>query len=109
MNNQLTYFGVCPITTAQQIIGGKWKILILSQLAKGPIRFSELQRSIPDITQGMLTTQLRSLEKDKLINRKVYPEVPPKVEYSLTTIGEAFLPVLDSIKEWGTFYMDTLK
>jgi DNA-binding HxlR family transcriptional regulator len=101
-------FGTCPIATAQKILSGKWTILILYHLSHGTLRFGELQRKIPTLTQSMLTKQLRNLESDGLIHRKIYPEVPPKVEYSLTKIGEDFMPVLDALSIWGESYKDYL-
>ena len=83
-----------------KLIGGKWKIAILHALSMGPIRFGELKRNLSPITQQMLTKQLRELEKDNLINRKVFDVVPPKVEYSLTEFGWSFEPVLVSLCKW---------
>ncbi len=91
----------CPIEAALDVIGGKWKGVILHRLQGQTRRFNELKRTIPRITQRMLTTQLRELEKDKLITRKVYAEVPPKVEYSLTQNGESLKPVLGELLKWG--------
>ncbi len=91
----------CPIEAALDVIGGKWKGVILHRLQGQTRRFNELKRTIPRITQRMLTTQLRELEKDKLITRKVYAEVPPKVEYSLTKNGESLKPVLVELLKWG--------
>jgi len=86
------------------IIGGKWKILIVWELKDGPQRYGELRKSLPKVTHKMLTQQLRELEKDEIISRKVYPEVPPKVEYSLTLLGNSVLPVIDMLREWGEEY-----
>ena len=97
-------FGMCPYVTAQKLLSGKWAILILQQLSEGPKRFNQLQKQI-DITQATLTNQLRTLEGDGLIHRELFAEVPPRVEYSLTEIGQAFRPVLDSIAEWGDQYI----
>ena len=83
-----------------KLIGGKWKIAILHALSMGPIRFGELKRNLSPITQQMLTKQLRELEKDNLINRKVFDVVPPKVEYSLTEFGWSFEPVLAALCKW---------
>lgn len=101
-------FGMCPYVTAQQLLAGKWAILILQKLSEGTLRFKELQRQI-DITQATLTNQLKALEAEGLIHREVFPEVPLRVEYSLTPIGEQFRPVLESIERWGYQYIDYLK
>ncbi|EKF86766.1 helix-turn-helix domain-containing protein [Methanobacterium formicicum] len=95
---------ICSVETAINEIGGKWKSLVLCSLKDGKLRFSEINNKLPDISQRMLTKTLRELEKDHIISRKVYPEVPPKVEYSLTTKGESVLPILDSLCEWGKKY-----
>lgn len=86
------------------MIGGKWTILILHHLSTRILRFGELNRLIPNVTQSTLTKELRSLESYQLIRRKVYPEVPPKVEYSLTEIGIKLLPVLEELAHWGNEY-----
>lgn len=92
----------CPLQTTLEIIGGKWKILIIHNLRSAEtIRFGELHRSIPLISQKVLTAQLRELENDGFVHRKVYPEVPPKVEYSLTSLGLSLYPVLDSLAQWA--------
>lgn len=96
----LTQLG-CPVTRAMAAIGGKWKLFILYHLMGGTRRFGELRRLIPDVTQQMLTAQLRELEADGLITRTVYPVVPPKVEYSLTPLGCELRPVTDALLEWG--------
>ncbi|SDS37975.1 transcriptional regulator, HxlR family [Paenibacillaceae bacterium GAS479] len=100
----------CPVEVAVKLIGGKWKIVILNQLAyHGPKRFNELRRIFPEITQRMLTLQLRELEVDGLINRKIYHEIPPKVEYSLSELGSSILPVLIKLQDWGLYYMEQKK
>lgn len=91
----------CPVTRAVQAIGGKWKLHIVFHLMAGKMRFSELQRAIPGITQQMLTAQLRELETDGIVSRKVYPVVPPKVEYSLTELGLKLRTITDALAEWG--------
>lgn len=101
-------FGICPFVTTQQVIKGKWAILIMHELSNGPVRFKELQRNI-DITQATLSSQLKYLEQEGLIKRIVYPEIPPRVEYSLTDIGLSFTPVLHEIENWGMKYIDYLK
>jgi DNA-binding HxlR family transcriptional regulator len=91
----------CTITTTLRVMGGKWKAVILWHLINKTRRFSELKHLIPDIAQKMLTQQLRELEADSLIRRKVYAEVPPRVEYSLTTYGKTLIPVLSAMAQWG--------
>lgn len=92
----------CPMRSTLQIIGGKWKPLILQQVNGKTRRFGELQRVIPEITKQMLTKNLRELESNSIIYREVYAEVPPKVEYSLTKKGESLIPILESMEKWGT-------
>ena len=99
---------ICPIETATDVIGGKWKAHILYQLQGGKKRFNELKRLLPGVTQRMLTKQLRELEADQIIQRKVFAEVPPKVEYSITKFGQTLSPSLKALQEWGTKYLDKL-
>lgn len=94
----------CPVETTLRVIGGRWKVLILRELFIEIKRFSELQRALIGITQKMLTQQLRELETDGIISRKVYPVVPPKVEYSLTPLGESLRPIIDEMHKWGVSY-----
>ncbi len=94
----------CPVVSTLDIIGGKWKILILYHLNSQTRRFNELQRLMPAITQRMLTLQLRELESDGIVHREVYPQVPPKVEYSLTELGLTLMPVIESMHAWGRQY-----
>lgn len=96
----------CPTAVVQNVISGKWKIIILWQLSEKTRRFNELQKLLPEISQGILTQQLRELERDELVHREVYREVPPKVEYSLTDIGKSFIPVLDVIAKWANSYIN---
>ncbi len=97
----------CEKELTLSIIGGKWKMLILWHLGKeGTKRFSEIKALMPTITQRMLVNQLRELEEDKIVERKVYPVVPPKVEYSLTAQGVTLMPILDSMYEWGKNYVE---
>mgnify|MGYP002662396590 FL=1 len=96
--------GCTAVTTTLAIIGGKWKILILYHLCAGTQRFNELRRLLPDITQRMLTLQLRELEDDGIVHREVYPQVPPKVEYSLTAFGATLIPVIEVMDAWGKQY-----
>ena len=91
----------CPVTHCLSLIGGKWKPVILFCIAGGVDRFGAMQRAIPAVTKQMLTQQLRELEKDGLINRKVFAVVPPRVEYSLTERGRSILPVIRAMREWG--------
>ena len=87
----------CPVETTLMLIGSKWKVLILRDLMPGTKRFGELKRSIGNVSQKVLTAQLRDMEEKGLVNRKVYPEVPPKVEYSLTELGRSLKPILDAM------------
>ncbi|WP_027183753.1 winged helix-turn-helix transcriptional regulator [Desulfovibrio inopinatus] len=97
----------CTVELALQVLGGKWKPIILWHLGcDGTLRFSELKRIMPNITQKMLTQQLRELETDDMVSRKVYPQVPPKVEYSLTELGRSVMPVLESLGAWGKQFED---
>jgi DNA-binding HxlR family transcriptional regulator len=98
----------CPVDATIQLIGEKYKAVILWHLIEDKKRFSELKRLIPKATEKMLTQQLRDLEGDGLIIRKVYPVVPPKVEYSLSELGRSIVPVLDSMCSWGTDYLSML-
>ena len=91
----------CPVEATLDVIGGKWKGVILYHLLERPYRFGELKRTMPTITQHMLTKQLRELEADGIINRKVFPQVPPKVEYSLTEVGETLREIIMLLRNWG--------
>lgn len=91
----------CAVDVAMGFIGGKWKAVILWYLRQGPVRFGELRKLIPGITEKMLSMQLRQLEKDGIVERKVFAEVPPRVEYSLTEMGVNMIPMLEKIGEWG--------
>ena len=97
----------CPVGAAIDEIGGKWKHPILWALNEGKLRFNEIHKTLPDVSQRMLTKQLRELEKDNLISRKVYPEVPVKVEYSITEKGKSVIPILDALCKWGKQYCST--
>jgi DNA-binding HxlR family transcriptional regulator len=99
----------CPVGVVLRILGGKWKLSILCALLGGTKRFSELRRLNSGITQRMLTNQLRELEIDLVVSRKVYAEVPPKVEYSLTEIGKKLQPILQQLEEWGQIYLEETK
>ncbi|MBP1736678.1 MAG: putative transcription regulator [Oscillospiraceae bacterium] len=102
-------FGLCPFVTAQKLLTGKWTLLILHHLSVNTMRFNELQRALPDLTQTTLTKQLRMMEENGLITRTVYQQIPPKVEYSLNGLGRAFFPVLDALEIWGNEYIAFLK
>jgi Predicted transcriptional regulators len=91
----------CPVKTTLEVIGGKWKGIILYHLIDGPKRFNEFRRLYPDITQFMLTLQLRELERDGIVHREIYKQVPPKVEYSLTEFGRSLEPIILAMKVWG--------
>ncbi|WP_373598452.1 winged helix-turn-helix transcriptional regulator [Paraclostridium bifermentans] len=106
MQERCNKYEMCPINLVHKMISGKWKILILWYLTPNPLRFSDLRRKLPDVTQKMLTQQLRSLESHKIIYRKVYPVVPPKVEYGLTDAGKKLIPVLETMYSCGIDYMN---
>lgn len=95
----------CPVEATLELIGGKYKALILWHLSEQTLRFSELNKKIPSATAKMLTQQLRELENHELVHRQVYPVVPPKVEYSLTALGRSLLPVLAAMRDWGVDYL----
>ncbi len=94
----------CPVATTVQLIGNKWKLLILRNLLARPWRFNELRKSLDGISQKVLTESLRSMESDGIIVRTVYAEVPPRVEYSLSELGETLRPILDAMQAWGMEY-----
>ena len=96
----------CPITYAMKIIGGKWKPIIFMRLSQGVNRFGILSRSIDGISKNMLTRELRELEAHKIINRKIFAEIPPRVEYSLTKKGRTLLPIFDKLNEWGSMHLN---
>jgi DNA-binding HxlR family transcriptional regulator len=96
----------CPVATTVQIIGSKWKLLIMRNLLVRPWRFNELQKSLDGISQKVLTDSLRSMESDGIVTRTVYPETPPRVEYSLSELGESMRPIIDSLKQWGENYQN---
>jgi DNA-binding HxlR family transcriptional regulator len=100
-HNRLT----CEVETTLRVIGGRWKVLIIRELMQGVKRFGELQRALHGITQKMLTEQLRELEEDGIVHREVYPQIPPKVEYSLTPLGETLKPILYAMHEWGAKHL----
>ena len=94
----------CPVEMTLKLIGDKWKVLILRDLLTGTKRFGELKKSIGQVSQKVLTAQLRQMEESGLVNRKVYAEVPPKVEYSLTDLGHSLKPIMDAMWTWGEHY-----
>ncbi len=94
----------CPVATTVRLIGNKWKILIIRNLCVRPWRFNELHKNLEGISQKVLTDSLRSMEADGLITRTVYAEVPPRVEYALSELGETLRPILDAMEAWGTSY-----
>ena len=94
----------CPVATTVQLIGSKWKLLIMRNLLVRPWRFNELRKDLEGISQKVLTDRLRSMEKDGIITRTVYPEVPPKVEYALSELGQSLRPVIKAMEQWGNNY-----
>lgn len=98
----------CPVATTVQLIGSKWKLLIIRNLMMRPWRFNELQKNLEGISQKVLTDTLRSMESDGIVVRTVYPQVPPRVEYSLSALGESMRPVLDAMQAWGEAYKDRM-
>ena len=108
MLTQEELFGKCPFATSQKILSGKWALTLLHFLSEGTLRFNEIQRRLPEITQSTLTKQLRALEEYGMVIRTVYPQIPPKVEYSLSPMGQDFTVVLESLKAWGDKYNEQL-
>jgi DNA-binding HxlR family transcriptional regulator len=104
-----TYQYGCPVEATADLIGGKWKAVILYYLFQGPKRFNELRRLLPEATQRMLTLQLRELEQDSIVHREIYKEVPPKVEYSLTEFGTSLGPIIVQMLDWGEQYMEQIQ
>ena len=99
----------CPVATTVSLIGSKWKLLIMRNLLVRPWRFNELQKSLDGISQKVLTDSLRSMEADDIITRTVYPEVPPRVEYALSELGESMRPIIKSMEAWGNNYKQGLE
>lgn len=99
----------CPVETTLSLIGDKWKVLILRDLMPGTKRFGELKKSVGNVSQKVLTAQLRAMEESGLVHREVYAEVPPRVEYSLTELGKSLNPILDSMRAWGEGYKASLQ
>ena len=106
MNKELP---ACPVETTLLLISDRWKVLILRDLMEGTKRFGELKKSIGSVTQKVLTANLRSMEESGLLSRKVYAEVPPRVEYTLTETGYSLKPVLDAMMDWGMIYKSQMK
>ena len=98
----------CPVATTVSLIGSKWKLLIMRNLLGRPWRFNELQKSIDGISQKALTEALRSMVADGIVIRKAYPEVPPRVEYSLTELGESMRPIIKAMEDWGSAYKEQM-
>ena len=99
----------CPVAITAQLIGNKWKLLILRNLRMRPWRFNELKKNLEGISQKVLTDSLRSMEADGIVTRTVYPEVPPRVEYALSELGESMRPVMDAMEKWGINYKNQLQ
>jgi len=99
----------CPVATTVSLIGSKWKLLIMRNLLARPWRFNELQKNLEGISQKVLTDSLRSMEADGIITRTVFPEVPPRVEYALSQLGESMRPIIKSMEEWGLEYKQGLE
>ncbi len=99
----------CPVATTVQLIGSKWKLLIMRNLMARPWRFNELRKDLDGVSQKVLTDSLRAMESDGIITRTVYPEVPPRVEYALSPLGETMRPILDAMEKWGREYKEKMK
>lgn len=99
----------CPVATTVQLVGSKWKLLILRDLLTGTKRYNEFRRSLPDISQKVLTSTLKSMVEDGIVIRTAYPEVPPRVEYSLSPLGESMRPVIKVMEQWGNEYKNNMK
>ncbi len=102
-------YSECPVEAALDLIGGKWKSMIIALLIEQPLRFNELQRALRTVTHRVLTTQLKDLEACGIVHREVYAEVPPRVEYSLTEMGQTLRPLMTELRNWGTVYALTRK
>lgn len=109
MDEKIKELPACPVETTLTLIGDKWKVLILRDLMPGTKRFGELKKSIGSVSQKVLTAQLRDMEENGLVHREVYAEVPPRVEYSLTDLGNSLKPILDSMLIWGESYKKQLE
>lgn len=104
MSTEKKELPACPVETTLMLIGNKWKVLILRDLMEGTRRFGQLKKSVGNVSQKVLTAQLRSMEQDELLTRKVYAQVPPRVEYTLTERGRSLKPILDAMRHWGEEY-----
>lgn len=104
MSTEKKELPACPVETTLMLIGNKWKVLILRDLMEGTRRFGQLKKSVGNVSQKVLTAQLRSMEQDELLTRKVYAQVPPRVEYTLTERGRSLKPILDAMRPWGEAY-----
>ena len=99
----------CPVATTVELIGSKWKLLIMRNLLVRPWRFNELRRDLEGISQKVLTDSLRSMEEDGIVTRTVYPEVPPRVEYALSQMGESMRPIIKAMEDWGIAYQKSMQ
>lgn len=109
MSTEKKELPACPVETTLMLIGNKWKVLILRDLMEGTRRFGQLKKSVGNVSQKVLTAQLRSMEQDELLTRKVYAEVPPRVEYTLTERGRSLKPILDAMQHWGEEYQSNVR
>lgn len=109
MSTEKKELPACPVETTLMLIGNKWKVLILRDLMEGTRRFGQLKKSVGNVNQKVLTAQLRSMEQDELLTRKVYAEVPPRVEYTLTERGRSLKPILDAMQHWGEEYQSNVR
>lgn len=109
MSTEKKELPACPVETTLMLIGNKWKVLILRDLMEGTRRFGQLKKSVGNVSQKVLTAQLRSMEQDELLTRKVYAQVPPRVEYTLTERGRSLKPILDAMQHWGEEYQSNVR
>ncbi len=103
---ELEQNGICPVATTISLLSSKWKVLIIRDLLNGTMRYSGLKKSVVGISQKMLTQSLREMESDGLITRKIFPVIPPKVEYSLSPLGQSMRPIIEEMANWGSEYLD---
>ena len=106
-HSNISLFGICPLTTAQTVIFGKWKLMVVYFIGKGQNRFGVIKRNLPDCSEAILSKQLRELESDGIITRNVFREVPPHVEYALTESGEQLMGIISQIAKWGNAYIQS--